>query len=341
MSTYKKNIAALIIIACIISTIVGVLLPKSKNLASISTIKHDEDKHINISPFTAHTPFKGEKIFVIKIEGLISDATNTHFIREYTSSTNALELIKKATKDKSIKGIVIRINSPGGTVAASQELYQAVLKARKKKPVVISMGDVAASGGYYIASAADAIFANPGTITGSIGVIASYLNFYELLNKIGVKGIVIKSGEYKDIGNPTRPLSETERKILQGLLDDTYEQFIKDVAKGRNVSKEKIASIAKGLIYTGAQAKKIGLVDFIGDYASTLKYTQKLAKEKFPELGKKYGKTDLPIEETWKTISIVDLILGATTSTPNLNTLENKLLKPVSFSKFQPLWLLE
>ena len=203
------------------------------------------------------------------------------------------------------------------------------------------MGDIAASGGYYIASASDAIFANPGTLTGSIGVITSYLNFYDLLNKVGIKGIVIKSGEFKDIGNPTRPLTEQERKILQALLDDTYDQFIQDVSKGRKMTKEKISTLAKGLIYTGKQAKQAGLVDYLGDYYQAIRYTQKLAKERFPELKKKYEKKDMPLEETWKGGSLIDLLLGVTNKNFNQNIIENKLLKSFSQSKFQPLWLLE
>lgn len=341
MSKYNKNVSAIIIIICVVSIIVGIFLPKSSSQQKITHAKYERDSHFSINPIISHSPFKGERISAIRLEGVISDSAGTSFIRDITSSNYVLDLIIKATKDPSIKAIVIRVNSPGGTVAASQELYQAILKARKKKPVVITMGDVAASGGYYIASAADAIFANPGTLTGSIGVITSYLNFYELLNKIGVKGIVIKSGEFKDIGNPTRPLTEVERKILQSILDNTYEQFIKDVSKGRNTSKEKISAVAKGLIYTGMQAKKVGLVDYLGDYYKAVKHAQKLAKERFPELKRKYGTKDIPVEETWKGTSLFDVLIGAINKSINPNVLENKIIKTFSYSKFQPLWLLE
>lgn len=341
MTQYNKNTSAIIIIICLISIIIGICIPKPKKQSTIVQSKFEKEYYFPINPFSVQSPFKGERISIIKLEGIISDSSGASFLKDITSSNSVVDLILKATKDPSIKAIVLRINSPGGTVAASQELYQAVANARKKKPIVITMGDVAASGGYYIASAADAIFANPGTLTGSIGVITSYLNFYDLLNKIGVKGITIKSGEYKDIGNPTRPLTEQERKILQSLLDDTYDQFLRDVARGRRISKEKIASIAKGLIYTGKQAKKIGLVDYLGGYNKAIKHAQILAKRRFPELARKYGKRDIPIEETWKGTSLLDALIGSLNKSINPTAFENKLFKSYAYSKFQPLWLIE
>lgn len=343
MAKYNKNVAALIIIICLFSVVIALFVPstnKNQPKDFIGT-KIKKNPCFQIEPINVKSPFKGEHISIIKLDGVISDSQSPSIFKDITSSNSFYDLLVKATKDPSVKAIVLRINSPGGTVAASQEIYKAVIKAKKKKPVVATMGDVAASGGYYIAAAADKIFANPGTLTGSIGVITSYLNFYGLLNKIGVQGVVIKSGEYKDIGNPTRPLSEQERKILQTLLDDTYDQFVIDVAKGRNIPREKVLPMAKGLIYTGKQAKKVGLIDFVGDYYQAIKYTQKLVKEKFPELKRKYGKKDIPIVETWKSISIFDVLLGAIYKAPTTNIIDNKLLKPYSYSRFQPLWLLE
>ena len=342
MNTYNKNVSALIIMFCAITVIIGIFLPKGNQHVRSKELKFEKSSHLSFnSVFPSATFNKGEKISVLKLDGPISDSSGSSFLRDITSSNSVLDLLTKATRDSNVKGIVIRINSPGGTVAASQELYRAVIKAKKKKPVVITMGDVAASGGYYIASAADVIFANPGTLTGSIGVITSYLNFYDLLNKIGVKGITIKSGEFKDIGNPTRPSTEQEKKILQSLLDDTYDQFITDVAKGRNIPKEKIRQIAKGLIYSGRQAKKIGLVDHLGDYSTALNYTQSLVKQRFPKLSRKYGQKDIPIEETWKGTSLFDVLLGSINKSPVPNAFENKLIKSFSYSRFQPLWLLE
>ena len=341
MNNYNKNTSAIIILLCIISIIVGIFLPKNTDGQEKSVLIKNQDTLISKNKILFHSPFKGERISVIKLDGVISDSTSSSFFKDLTSSNQVLELIVKATKDNSVKAIVLRVNSPGGTVAASQELYQAVIKAKRKKPVIITMGDVAASGGYYIAAAGDVIFANPGTLTGSIGVITSYLNFSDLLTKIGVKGVVIKSGEFKDIGNPTRPLTAQEQKILQALIDTSYKQFIKDVAKGRKMSESKVTSIAKGLIYTGEQAKKVGLVDFLGDYSKAVQYSQKLAKERFPELGRKYGKSDLPIEESWKSGSLIDTLIGATLSVNPKSSIDNKIFKSYIYSKYQPLWLLE
>ena len=342
MNQNNKNISAIIIIICILSVLTGIFLPKGKSQhKNAIQAKYEDSSYFSLSPISVGEHFKQDRISIIKLEGIINDSPGSSIFKDLTSSNSALELITKATKDSSIKGIVLRINSPGGTVAASQELYKAIINAKKKKPVVISFGDIAASGGYYIASAGDVIFANPGTLTGSIGVITSYLNFYDLLNKIGVKGVVIKSGEFKDIGNPTRPLTEQERKILQALLDDSYDQFLTDVSHGRNIPKKKVAELAKGLIYTGKQAKKIGLVDYIGDYYKAIKYTQKIVKERFPILAKKYGKKDIPLEETWKNTSIVDVFLGATSKLSKPTAMEEKIFKPFVYSRFQPLWLLE
>ena len=341
MKYYNKNIASLIIVICIICTLVGLFAPKSKFEIISSKYTTENSNRFPVIPTPFKGTFKGEKISIIKLDGVISDSAGSSFFRDLTSSSSVLDLIIKATKDQTVKAIVIRINSPGGTVAASQELYKAVINARKKKPIVITMGDIAASGGYYISSAADVIFANPGTLTGSIGVITSYLNFYDLLNKIGVKGVVIKSGSYKDIGNPTRPMTPEEKKILQSLLDDTYDQFLSDVSKGRNIQKRNIAQIAQGLIYTGRQAKKIGLVDYLGDYNQAVKHAQKLAKQRFPHLAKKYERQDIPVEETWKGGSIFDVLIGSIERNINPNILDKKLLKNYSYSKYQPLWLLE
>lgn len=328
----SKNVSIIIISICTISLIAGVLLPKKET--------SQNESFESIKSISSYTPFKNERITVIKLEGVISDTGTNSIFKDGTSSSAVLEQIVKATKDPNVKAIVLRINSPGGTVAASQEIYQAVMNARKKKPVVITMGDVAASGGYYIASAGDSIYANPGTLTGSIGVITSYLNFTDLFKKIGVEGVTIKSGLYKDIGNASRHLTEAERKILQELLNNSYNQFISDVAKGRKMEKTKIASIAEGLIYTGEQAHKIGLVDHLGDYYKAVAHAQTLAKKRFPSLAKKYNGKDLPVEEGWKSSSIIESLLGASLKNIQPNT-ESKLLKTYSYSKFQPLWLLE
>lgn len=341
MSDKKKNISALIIIFSIICLLIALFLPKEKS--QIQTAQHTNVKEarFSFSPFSTSSHFKGDHIFVVRIDGIISDSPGTSIFRELTTSSAALELIKKATKDTSVKAIVIRINSPGGTVAASQELYKAISKASKAKPVVITMGDIAASGGYYIATPADAIFANPGTITGSIGVITSYINVHQLFSMYGLEGVTIKAGKYKDIGSPTRPMTEEERTILQKLLNDSYDQFIIDVSTGRGMPKDKISKLAEGLIYTGKQAKSVGLIDYIGDYYKAINHAQELAKKRFPELKRKFKNKDIPVQESWKSTSLIDILIGAINHVNPKTNLENKFIKPFSYSRFQPLWLLE
>ncbi|MBK5100522.1 MAG: signal peptide peptidase SppA [Desulfobacteraceae bacterium] len=206
-----------------------------------------------------------EKIGVIQIEGRISDS------RVITSQ------LVKFKKDKGIKAIILRINSPGGGVGPTQEIYREVIKAGKTKKVIASMGSVAASGGYYIASAADKIVANPGTITGSIGVLMEFVRLEDLLNKIGVSLEVLKSGEFKDIGSPHRKLTAQERELLNALVADIQKQFVKDVATGRNLSVEEVQKIADGRIFSGAQAKELGLVDVLGNFQDTVEIAKDMA----------------------------------------------------------------
>jgi protease-4 len=201
-----------------------------------------------------------DKVALVKIEGLL------------VTSENIVEELNDYADDSSIKAIVLRIDSPGGGVVVSQEIYNAVKNARKEgKKVVASMGTVAASGGYYVAAAADKIVANPGTLTGSIGVKMEFANIEKLLEKIGVRGVVVKAGEYKDVGSPFRDMSEPEKKILQDVIDDVHSQFIKAVAEGRNMQEADVRAIADGRIFTGRQALDLKLVDQLGDLADSIK----------------------------------------------------------------------
>jgi len=189
------------------------------------------------------------------------------------SSEEYVRQLQELRKDKTIAGIILRVNSPGGGVAPSQEIYSEMMQCKNEnKPVVVSMGSVAASGGYYIACPATKIFASPGTITGSIGVIFQFPHYYELLNKIGVKMTTIKSGEFKDVGNPNRDLTEKEKKYLQMLIDNTYEQFIRDVCAARNMKPEELRKMADGRIFTGEQAAAAGLIDTLGSYSDAISY---------------------------------------------------------------------
>lgn len=206
-----------------------------------------------------------DKIALVKLEGLMITADSV------------VEELNDYAEDSSIKAIVLRIDSPGGGVVVSQEIYNAVRNARKEgKKVVASMGTVAASGGYYVAAAADRIVANPGTLTGSIGVKMEFANIEKLLEKIGVKGMVVKAGEYKDVGSPFREMSEQEKKLLQDVIDDVHSQFITAIAEGRNLQEAEVRAIADGRIFTGRQALDLKLVDQLGDLSDSIKVAGEL-----------------------------------------------------------------
>jgi len=206
----------------------------------------------------------GKKIGVITINGAI-----------LTTQPTVSDIIK-FRKDKGIKAIIVRIDSPGGGVVPSQEIYEELQKTRKGKKIIVSMGSVAASGGFYIAAAADRIVANPGTIVGSIGVIMEFVRLEELLKKIGVSIDVLKSGEFKDMGSPQRKLTEREKEILNQLITDTQQQFVRAVAKGRHLSKEEVEKIADGRVFSGERAKALGLVDALGNFQDAVELAKKM-----------------------------------------------------------------
>ena len=207
----------------------------------------------------------GDKIAVIEINGVIID------------SKDALEEIKAVYKNDKVKGVVVRINSPGGGVAPSQEIYAELRRLAAIKPVVASLSSVAASGGYYIAAAADKIVANPGTLTGSIGVIMDFSNMQGLFEKIGLKNHVIKSGKYKDIGSPNRDMTLDERKLLQNVIDNVYNQFVLAIVEGRGLEKEAVKKFADGRIFSGEQALELKLVDSLGSITDAIELTAKIA----------------------------------------------------------------
>jgi protease-4 len=208
----------------------------------------------------------GERVAVIRIEGVIMDSRET------------IEELRRFRDNPSIKAVVLRIDSPGGGVVPSQEIHTEVLKARKdgRLKVVASMGNLAASGGYYIATATDKIVANPGTLTGSIGVIMELANVQGLLEKVGVQSIVIKSGRYKDLASPFRAMSKEDRGLLQNVLDDVHDQFIQAVAAGRALKVEEVRPLADGRIFTGRQARTAKLVDELGDLQDAIKLAARL-----------------------------------------------------------------
>ncbi len=206
----------------------------------------------------------GDKIAIVEVKGVI------------TQSSGVIEELQQYLEDDGVKAIILRIDSPGGGVGPAQEIYREIIKIKSKKKVVTSMGSVAASGGYYIACASNLIVANPGTITGSIGVIMQFSNFEELLKKIGIKGVVLKSGEHKDIGSPFREMTPEEKRIMQEVLDNVHQQFIQAVAEGRKLDRSKVVQIADGRIMTGEQAKNLGLVDQMGNLQDTIDITAKM-----------------------------------------------------------------
>jgi len=207
----------------------------------------------------------GEKIGVIEMTGII------------VASKTTIEHIIEFRNNPSIKGIVLRVDSPGGGVGPSQEIYEEIKKTVAVKPVVVSMGSVAASGGYYVSAPVNRIFANPGTITGSIGVIMEFTNVQELFGKIGLKNQVIKSGEHKDIGSPVRPMTDSDRQILQSLIDDTQQQFVAAVAEGRKMSVADVVPLADGRVFTGRQALAVGLVDELGNLQDAISAAARMA----------------------------------------------------------------
>ncbi len=205
----------------------------------------------------------GDGVGVLQIEGAIDD------------SRDVVGELKRFNEAPWIKAIVVRIDSPGGAVAPTQEIFDQLQKTKKKKPLIASMGSMATSGGYYIASACDKIIANPGTLTGSIGVIMQLTNVEDLMKKVGVKGYNIKSGANKDIGSPFQPLSPEGREILQSLVDNVHSQFISAVAKGRGMNESQVRKLADGRVYSGAQAKELGLVDQFGTLDDAIEFAAK------------------------------------------------------------------
>jgi protease-4 len=209
----------------------------------------------------------GTHVGLVELSGPISDEGEAGALGASTrGARNIIEELEKARRDKTIKAVVLRVNSPGGSAAASQEIYQAVRRLKETKPVICSMGDVAASGGYYVAAACDEIYANGSTITGSIGVITQLVNVHELIKRYGVSAPAITSGRYKAAGNPLQPLDPAERELFRTMIMNVYQQFVNDVAAGRQgkLTRAQVLKLADGRVYTGEQAKANKLIDQLG-----------------------------------------------------------------------------
>lgn len=288
----EKFIAALILFFCLVAAVLGFMqvkpAPSKKNLVN------------NIM---------GDRVAVLALEGIIYESIHakTPFKTVFNASNLKADL-NKALKDKQVKAVLIRVNSPGGTVGASQEIFSLIQDLKKSgKPTVISIGDVCASGCYYLASASDAIVANRGSLTGSIGVISQGLNFKGLLDKLGIVDQTFKTGKFKDLASPTRNLNPEEIELLQNLINDSYEQFIEDVSKSRNLDINELRKHAQGQVYTGSQAIKIKLVDHLGTYEQSKTILKDILKSKYsykhPE--------NLYFDETWnkKNLSSFDTLL--------------------------------
>lgn len=208
----------------------------------------------------------GERIAIVELEG------------EIISTDALVRQLKKHRESRSIKAIVMRVNSPGGGVVPSQELYEEVRKTRNSgKPVVVSMGSLAASGGYYVSCGGSRIVANPGTLTGSIGVISEFLQLQDALGKLGVGVKTIKSGALKDAGSPVRKMTEVDQRYFQELMDDVYQQFVQVVERERRLSHEKVISLADGRVFTGEKAVELGLADTLGTYEDAIRIAAQLA----------------------------------------------------------------
>lgn len=288
----KKIISISLIVLCALSLFIGIF-----------------NSALNPEYRASTTSILDGKIALISLEGVIQASSEGGFLQENYTAENVRKNLQRAYEDPLVKGILLKINSPGGTVAESQEIYSLVLKIRKEKPVFVSMSDVAASGGYYIASAADRIYACPGTLTGSIGVIFNAPDASELLTKkLGIKAQVIKSGKYKDIGSSFRPMTEGEKGLLTGIIQNSYEQFLEAITKGRvertdtyqspktDLTPENLKFYSDGRVFTGEQAKALGFIDEVGGIDDTYIALNKIiSRKKLPLVpyNKSYGLSEI------------------------------------------------
>ena len=255
----------------------------------------------------------GERVGVVEIKGVLTD------------SRTIIKQLDLYRDDRNIKAIVLRIDSPGGAVGPAQEILREVEKVRQKKKIVASLGTVAASGGYYIACGADFIMANRGTATGSIGVIMQFTNVEGLTKKLGLDLFNLKAGRYKDAGSPFRPMTPEDKAYLQGLLDNIYQQFLSDVARNRKIPLARVRILAEGKVYSGEEAKQIGLVDAFGNLPDAI--------EKAGRLGGIKGKVTAVYPEKVG-FSLLRLLLGQDTEESL-----SQLALPYPEPAFLPTWL--
>ncbi|MGG1629901.1 signal peptide peptidase SppA [Rossellomorea sp. NRS-1567] len=234
------------------------------------------------NPFSEEVIDEGnaqKRIAVLEVEGVIQDTGGANSLFESPGYNHELFMDKldAVQKDKSVKGIILKVNSPGGGVVESAQIHSKLVEImdKAKKPIYVSMGGTAASGGYYISAPATKIFASKETLTGSLGVIMQSINYSELAEKYGVDFVTIKSGPYKDIMSPTRKMTDEERKILQSMIDNSYEGFVDVIASGRDMSEAEVKKIADGRVYDGIQAKEVNLIDEFGYVEDTIEAMKK------------------------------------------------------------------
>ena len=340
----NKNLVLILIIFCVITLFLNIFtsVNKSHNSYILKSYKNEKINKIVSS----------NKIAVISLNGIIENRPSENFSFSQENDANVfLKAIKEAQNDSQIKGVVLRVNTPGGTVGMSQNIYDAIIRLRKTKPVVVFMEDVAASGGYYIASAADRIVAQAGTLTGSIGVIMSTLDAHELIqNKLLIEPNIIKSGKYKDIGSQLKKMTDEEKQLLQNIVNDTYNQFIRAIINCRikrndnysvplmQLDIETLNKYADGRIFTGSQAKTFGFIDSNGDIDYAIEFAKVMASEKFGIKIKSLNVQNYPQKKDFNFYNFISQMFNKnTTSSLMLNS-----LIPISMKlSHKPLYLWE
>lgn len=272
------------------------------------------------------------KIAVIPLSGTITIENSSLFPGSAITPQLVSNYLAKAEQDKSVKAIVFRIESPGGEIAPCQEILWEIERVGETKTIVVSMGGTAASGGYYISTKADKIVALPTTMTGSIGVISQIMNVEGLLGKLGIEIETFKGGRYKDMYRGFRDMTEEEEEIMQGMIDEYYEQFIEVVAEGRGLNKEEVRNLATGQIYTGTKAKELGLIDELGDLNTAINLTAEIAGIEDPVV-EYYRKPGLTLRSL---LGFVDAIRARITG---LSAQDMILLEILDYNCRQPLFL--
>jgi len=242
---------------------------------------------------------------IIYVQGpLVGGASSSGLFGYVEGSDTVTSYLQAARNDQAVKAVVVRIDSPGGSAGAAQEVAREIEKLRKSgKTAVASLGDTAASGAYWVAAATEYVVANPGTVTGSIGVVMHFMDYVELYEKIGVSPDTIKAGEHKDMGDPSRPLTGEERELLQAMVDDIHRQFIEHVAKSRGMPVKQVEALADGRVFTGSQAREAGLVDEIGNFEDAIDIAVSLAKIRGPYDIYEYGRLT-PLERLLQALTL-------------------------------------